>query len=434
MTTLSRRMLLGALGAGVASSLLPRFAYAANPSPKRLIVFFSPNGTIYDQWKATQTGSTLTFNPMLSALTPYQDRITMVDNIVAKSASNGPGDDHMKGMGHMLTGIELLAGTTQGGAGTPAGLAGGISIDQLVAKELGKGTRINSLELGAYVGSADVWSRMIYSGANQPLPPIEDPLKAFQTLFSGTNLSPDALARLIKKRQSVLDGAASSLDAMGKSLGGDDKVRLDQHAASVREIEKQLLTQSQACVPPTVTAIDKSKPDNYKPTIRIMIDMMVAALACDQTRVASIQCSRSVSNVSYPALGITEGHHDLSHFDDTDLTARDKLIKINTFYAEQFAYLLQKLDAVKEPDGSLLDNSLVLWMNELSKGNAHSHSPMPVILAGKAQGKLKGGRIISLAAPTNHNRLLVSVANLMDQPITTFGNPAYCAGGAITEI
>lgn len=425
---LSRRMFLGALGAGVASSLIPKLAWAAGPSPKRLILFFSPNGTVYDQWQPTVNGNTFTFKPMMSALTPFQSKITMVHNVVAKSCSNGPGDDHMKGMGHMLTGIELLPGTIQGGGGTPSGLAGGISIDQLVANAIGKDTRLKSLELGAYVGSADIWSRMIYSGANQPLPPIEDPTKAFNTLFAGTNLSPDALARLIKRRQSVLDGAAGSLDAMGKTLGGDDKARLDQHAASVRDIEKQLLTQSQACVPPTVGAIDRSKPDNYKPTLRIMIDMMVAALACDQTRVASLQCSRSVSNVSYPSLGITEGHHDLSHFTDTDTTARDKLIKINTFYAEQFAYLLQKLDAVKEPDGSLLDNSLVVWVNELSKGNAHSHSPQPYILAGGAQGKLKGGRYIALPTPTNHNNLLVSIANLMDQPITTFGNPAYCTG------
>ncbi len=424
---LSRRSLLGAFGAAALSSLLPRSVLAAGPSPKRLILFFSPNGTVYDQWLPAVNGSSITLSPMMAPLAPFQDRVTFVDKIVAKSCSNGPGDDHMKGMGHMLTGIELLPGTTQGGGGTPSGLAGGISIDQAVANQIGKDTRLKSLELGAYVGSADVWSRMIYSGANQPLPPIEDPTKAFNTLFAGTNLSPDALARLIKRRQSVLDATAGSLDAMGKSLGGDDKTRLDQHAASVRDIEKQLLTQSQSCVPPNVTAIDRSKPENYEPTLRLMIDMMVAALACDQTRVASLQCSRSVSNVSYPKLGITEGHHDLSHFTDADTTARDKLIKINTFYAQQFAYLLQKLDAVKESDGTLLDNSLVVWVNELSKGNAHSHSPQPYILAGKARGAMKGGNRVVTAA-VNHNDLLVTVANLMDLPITTFGNPTYCKG------
>lgn len=430
---LSRRSLLTAFGAGALASLLPRSALAAGPSPKRLILFFSPNGTVYDQWLPTQNGNALAFKPMMSALAPYQDRITVLDNIVAKSCSNGPGDDHMKGMGHMLTGIELLPGTIQGGGGTPSGLAGGPSIDQVIANTIGKDTRLKSLELGAYVGSADIWSRMIYSGANQPLPPIEDPTKAFQTLFSGTNLSPDALARLMKRRQSVLDAAAGSLDAMGKSLGGDDKARLDQHAASVRDIEKQLLTQAQSCVPPTVSPIDRNKPENYEPTLRIMIDMMVAALACDQTRVASLQCSRSVSNVSYPKLGVTEGHHDLSHFTDADTTARDKLIKINTFYAQQFAYLLQKLDAVKESDGSLLDNSLVVWVNELSKGNVHSHSPQPFLLAGKARGALKGGRLLKMGTATPHNNVLVSVANLMDVPLTTFGNAAYCTGG-ITNI
>lgn len=158
-----------------------------------------------------------------------------------------------------------------------------------------------------------------------------------------------------------------------------------------------------------------------------MIDMQVASLACDQTRVTSMQFSRSTSTQSFPSLGFPDDHHGLSHVADSDATAKAKLIAINGFYAKQFAYLLTKLDSVKEANGSLLDNSLVVWTNELAKGNTHSHSPTPVVLAGKCGGAIKTGRYVKLPSAQPHNNLLVSVG-AMGVPLTTFGNPAYCTG------
>ena len=426
---ISRRKLLGASAALAGSAFLPRSVWAATAPPKRLVVVFSANGTIFDSWLPTGTETNFTLSPILSALAPFQKKLLVLDGINVKSAGFGPGDDHMKGMGHMLTGIELLSGTTMGGAGTPAGFAGGISIDQRIAADIGTNTRFPSLEFGVMVQNSDVWARMIYSGANQPLPPMEDPVAAFARIFGGSNLNAAQAAILLKRRQSVLDYVQTSLTGLSSKVGADDRVRVQQHLNSVQQIEKQLLAQTGACSPPMVASTDLTKVANYPAIGKSQMDLLIASLACDQTRIASLQWSHSVSDIPMPWLNISTGHHTLSHTADTDAPSQMSLVQINTWYAQQFAYLLQGLDAVIESDGStLLDNCLVLWINELAKGNIHSHQPLPVIIAGGAGGALRTGRLVTYNPVQPHNNLLVSIANTMGTNITTFGNPAYCTG------
>jgi Protein of unknown function (DUF1552) len=426
---ISRRKLLGAGAALAGTAFLPRSVWAATAPPKRLVVVFSANGTIFDSWLPQGTETSFTLSPILSALAPYQKKLLVLNGINVKSAANGPGDDHMKGMGHMLTGIELLAGDTMGGAGTPAGLAGGISIDQRIAGDIGANTRFPSLEFGVMVQNSDVWARMIYSGANQPLPPMEDPVAAFTRIFGGSTLSAAQTAILLKRRQSVLDYVQGSLGGLATRVSADDRQRVLQHQDSVRQIEKQLLAQTGACTPPSVTATDLTKVANYPAIGKAQMDLLVASLACDQTRIASLQWSHSVSDIPMPWLNISTGHHTLSHDADTDAASQASLVQINTWYAQQFAYLLQGLDAVIESDGStLLDNCAVVWINELSKGNIHSHQPLPVVIAGACGGALRSGRFVTYSPQQPHNNLLVSLANAMGTSITTFGNPAYCTG------
>jgi hypothetical protein len=428
---ISRRRLLGA-GAGVlASSLLPRgvLADGGSPVPKRLVIVFTANGTIYNQWLPQGSGTSFTLSPILTPLAPYKDRLLILDGINVKSAATGPGDDHMKGMGHMLTGIELLPGNTQGGAGTPAGLAGGISIDQRIVADIGSQTRYPSLEFGVMVQNSDVWSRMIYAGANQPLPPMEDPVAAFSRLFASSQMSSQAAATLLKRRQSVLDFAQASLGSLATRISSDDAVRVQQHQASVAAIEKQLIGQSASCMPPTVQTQSLTDINNYPAIAKVQTDLLVAAMACDQTRIASLQFSHSVSDIPMPWLNISTGHHTLSHTPDTDTVSQASLVTINTWYATQFAYLLKGLDAVVESDGTtLLDNCMVIWINELSKGNVHSHQPLPIVIAGKLGGALNTGRVLSFSPQQPHNNFLVTVANLMGTNITTFGDPAFCTG------
>jgi uncharacterized protein DUF1552 len=290
-------------------------------------------------------------------------------------------------------------------------------------------TRFPSLEFGVMVQNSDVWARMIYSGANQPLPPMEDPVAAFARIFGGTNLNAAQAAILLKRRQSVLDQVQTSLTGLSTKVGADDRVRVQQHLNSVQQIEKQLIAQTGACSPPTVAKTDLTKVANYPAIGQTQMDLLIASLACDQTRIASLQWSHSVSDIPMPWLNISTGHHTLSHDADTDAPSQMSLVQINTWYAQQFAYLLQGLDAVIESDGStLLDNCMVVWINELAKGNVHSHNPLPVVIAGGAGGALRSGRLVTYSPAQAHNNLLVSIANTMGTNITTFGNPAYCTG------
>lgn len=426
---LTRRGLLGAAAGLVGSTFLPRAAWADNTPPKRLIIVFSANGTIYDQWRPTGTEKAWTLSTILQPLAPYKDRVNVYDGINVEVASDGPGDDHMKGMGCMLTGVQLLPGTTQGGAGTPAGFASGISIDQQIANAIGTTTTYKSLEFGAYVENADVWSRMIYAGSNQPLPPMEDPVATFKRLFSGSGLNPTQLARLLKRRQSALDHVQTTLTDLSGKVGADDRLRVQAHLDSVRQIEKQILSQTAACTPPAMgSPLDLSDINNYPAVAKLQMDMLVASLACDTTRVASMQFSHSVSDIPMPWLGISDGHHTLSHMGDSDTASQNKLVQINTWYAQQIAYLCSKLDAVTESNGTLLDNSMVVWVNELAKGNVHSHNPLPVVIIGKGGGAMNTGRYVQYGTAQSHQNLLVSIANAMGVSITTFGDPTHCTG------
>lgn len=430
MSRISRRSLLGAGAALIGSALLPRTAWADGIPPKRLVIVFSPCGTIYPSWAPTGSETSFVLSPILQPFAPFQDRMIVIDNMNVEAARHGDGDDHMKGMGAMLTGVELLPGTVQGGGGTPAGFGGGISIDQQIANTIGTTTTYKSLELGAYVKASDVWSRMSYAGANQPLPPMEDPVKTYQRLFSGAAGTPAELARLLKRRQSVLDQVQGSLKTLESNIGADDRARVQAHLESVQQIEKQLLSKTTSCIAPTLgPALDLNDANNYPAVGKLQMDMLVTALACDLTRVATMQFSRASSPASFPWFGFAESHHDLSHMSDGDAVSQNKLVQINNFYASQVAYMLGKMDAVVEGNGkTMLDNSLVVWMNELSKGNIHGHDPTPIVIFGSARGTLKTNRYLKYSSSQLHQNLLVSLANAMDVPMTTFGNPAYCTG------
>jgi hypothetical protein len=431
MSRIGRRSLLGAAAALAGTALLPRTVWAG-PSmpPKRLVFVFTGVGTQYPNWVPSGTENNWTLSPILQPFAPFKDRMIVLDGINNECAKHGDGDDHMKGMGSMLTGMELLPGTVQGGGGTPAGMGGGISVDQAIANVVGTTTTYKSLEFGAYVKSSDVWSRMIYAGANQPLPPMEDPLKTFNRLFSTSMQNPADAARLLRRRQSVLDQVQGTLKTLEGNVGADDRQRVQAHLQSVQQIEKQILSQTVACAPPVLGApLDLNDINNYPAVGKMQMDMLVTSLSCDLTRIASMQFAKSSNSISFPWLGIADGHHDLSHMGDLDTVSQNKLVQINNWYASQIAYMLGKMDAIQEGNGmTLLDNSLVVWVNELAKGNVHSHMPTPIVMFGSARGTLKTNRYIKFAQPALHQNLLTSIANVMDVPLTTFGNPAYCTG------
>jgi len=345
-----RTFLRGAGATAVALPLLeamhPRSARAAAAAPKRFVVMFSPNGTIHPNWVPTGTETAFTLSPILAPLGPHQADLVVIDGLYQQGAG---GDGHQTGIGGMLTGQGLNPGPFQGGANSgTSGWAAGISVDQQIAATIGGSTKLRSLELGVAVLRADNWSRMVYAGSNQPLPPEPSPLGAYTRLFGASSASPAELVRIRARRRSVLDAVLGQFNAVSTRVGAADRARLDAHATSIRTIETRLDAQAIAgtsCRDPGVPALpagDVTANDNFPAIGTLQMDLLAMALACDLTRVASLQWSQAVSQVRFTWLGIRDSHHELSHLSDDDTAAVDKLTRINTWYATQMAALMTK--------------------------------------------------------------------------------------------
>jgi hypothetical protein len=437
MSILNRRQFLRRLG--VSSAALPFLAglpslMGASDSKRRqrLVIVFSPNGTLPNEFWPDQTGSDFTFKPIMEPLQPFKDRTLVVDGVYNKV--RGDGDSHMRGMSCLLTGAELLPGNIRGGGGTPAGWASSISIDQEIKNYLqsqaDKRTRFGSLEFGVAVPDrADPWTRMSYSGGNQPVAPIDNPYQMFAKLY-GQMKDRDSLA-------SVLDDVTDDLTRVSAKLSARDKAMLDQHVTIVRNLEKELqhndadtkLAHPMPELDPSVELVN----DNTPQISRMQIDLLVNALANDMTRVATFQFMRSVGQAQMRWLGIQEGHHTLSHEPDSNQDAYGKLKKINSWFCGEIAYLAKRLADTPEPagEGSMLDHTIILWTNELGKGNNHTLDNIPCVMIGGAPGFTMGRSLKLEKVPTN--RLWLAMAHAMghDQ-LQTFGKADFCEGGPVS--
>jgi hypothetical protein len=398
---------------------------------QRLVVMFSPNGVIPWNFWPDEKGKLESLKESLTPLEAYQDRTLILNGVCDKI--RGDGDNHMRGMGCLLTGTELYPGNIQGGSHTPAGWASGISIDQEIKNFLqgnpATRTRFGSLEFGVVVPKrADTWTRMVYSGANKPVAPIDDPYQMFNKLYGQ--------AKDQESLKSILDGVNEDLHKLSAMVSADDRKLLEEHASFVRQMEQEL----QASDPAIAHAVPELEPgvtvenDHMPKTSRMQIDLMVNSFQADFARVATLQFTNSVGQARMKWLGIDEGHHSLSHEPDSNEEAVDKLTRINKWYCEQLAYLVKRLDATPEPggEGSLLDNTLIVWTNELGKGNSHTLNDIPFVLVGGGLDFQMGRSLKYRKVP--HNRLLLSLAHGFGHEIERFGNPDYCGDGPLTDL
>ncbi|MBL9092630.1 MAG: DUF1552 domain-containing protein [Planctomycetaceae bacterium] len=432
---------------------LPGLGFANQSQRKqRLVVMFSPNGVIPDAFwpnyvdpkkkddkkndksaKAAppQPTDKLNLPHILEPLAPYKNRTLVLDGVCDKI--RGDGDNHMRGMGCLLTGVELFPGNIQGGSHTPAGWSSGISIDQELKNFLHANpatrTRFGSLEYGIMVPDrADTWTRMSYAGPNRPIAPIDDPYQMFHKLYGR--------AKDNEHLRSVLDGLDADLKKVSSIVGKEDRRLLEEHAAYVREMEQELAAESQkkdvGHVVPQLEPGVKEENDRIPQISKMQIDLMVAGFAADFNRVATLQYTNSVGQAKMHWLGIDEGHHELSHEPDSNKSAVEKLTKINRWFCEQLAYLTKRLAETPEPggQGSLLDNTTIIWTNELGKGNSHTLDNIPFVLVGDGLG-FKMDRALKLPKVA-HNRLLLSIAHSFGHRITKFGNPDYCGEGPLS--
>jgi hypothetical protein len=436
MTTHSRRQFLRDLGISAAALPfllnLPSLGFANQQARKqRLVVMFSPNGIVPSTFWPDEEGENFTFKESLSPLEPFKSRTLTLHGVCDRV--RGDGDNHMRGIGCLLTGIELFPGNIQGGSDTPAGWASGISIDQEIKNYLQAKpetrTRFGSLEFGVMVPErADTWTRMVYTGPNKPVAPIDDPYQMFNKLY-GRMKDQENL-------KSVLDGLTEDFRKVEPLVSAEDKQLLADHQALVRELEQELKSSGSDvghAVPPLEPGI-KEDNDNMPKLAKMQIDLLVSSFAADFSRIATFQFTNSVGGAKMRWLGVDEGHHELSHHEDSKTESQEKLTKINKWYCEQLAYLAQRLAETPEPggNGSLLDNTLLVWTNELGKGNSHTLDNIPFVLVGNGLDFTMGRSIKFGKVP--HNRLLLSLAHGFGHHLDRFGNPDFCSPGPLTGL
>jgi hypothetical protein len=435
--TRSRRKFLRDLGVGALSLPfvlnLPSLGFANQAARKqRLVVIFSPNGVVPTAFWPDAAGADFKLKASLTPLEPFRERTLIVHGLCDKV--RGDGDNHMRGMGCLLTGTELFPGNIQGGSHTPAGWSSGLSIDQEIKNYLQQNeatrTRFGSLEFGVMVPDrADTWTRMVYTGPNKPVAPIDDPYQMFNKLYGR--------AKDQGHLKSVLDDLQADFAKLETVVSAEDKQLLEDHAAFVREMELELAAPRDnelAHAEPQLDPGVKEENDNMPRLSKMQIDLMVNSFAADFARIATLQITNSVGGAKMRWLGIDEGHHELSHEPDSNESAQDKLTRINKWYCEQMAYLANRLAETPEPggDGSLLDNTLIVWTNELGKGNSHTLDNIPFVMVGGGLD-FKMGRALNLKN-IPHNRLLLSFAHGFGHRIERFGNPDFCGGGPISEL
>jgi hypothetical protein len=402
------------------------------PRRQRLVVMFSPNGIVPNTFWPDEEGENFTLKPSLKPLECLQHRVLTLHGVCDKI--RGDGDNHMRGIGCLLTGIELFPGNIQGGSDTPAGWSQGISIDQEIKNYLqadpSTRTRFGSLEFGVMVPDrADTWTRMSYAGANKPLAPIDNPYQMFSKLY-GRMKDQESL-------RSILDDLQNDLQKIRTLVSAEDRALLDEHTTFVREMEQELKTGSTSDIGHAVPQLEpgvKEENDNIPRIAKLQIELLVSSFAADFARIATLQFTNSVGGARMHWLDIDEGHHELSHEPDSNEKAQDKLTRINEWYCEQLAYLAQRLADTPEPGGggSLLDNTLIVWTNELGKGNSHTLDNIPFVLVGGGLGFRMGRALKFKKVP--HNRLLLSLAHGFGHHIEKFGSPDYCGDGPLAGL
>ena len=429
---LSRRTVLRGVGAALALPLLDsmRPALAAETkAPVRLAFSYIPNGVTVRDWKPTGEGAGFEFSRILKPLEPFRQDIMVLsglDHHNAEALGDG-GGDHARAGACFLTGVHPRK--TAG-----ADIQAGISVDQLVARKYESVTRVASLELGCEdsrtVGGCDSGYSCAYTnsiswrGPQTPMPPETNPRLVFERLFGDADfsLTPERRAAQAAQRKSILDLVSGRTEKLQKDVGPADRRKLDEYLTGVREAERRIQMAEK-----NTTSF---KPGMEKPTgvpvvfadyLKMMFDLQVLAFQADLTRVSTLVFGREASVRTYNEVGVPDPHHPLSHHRNLPEN-HEKLSKINTFHAGLFAYFLDRLQKTKDGDGTLLDHTMAVYGGAIADGNSHSHTNLPLVLAGHGGGKLTPGRHIVYAKGTPMTNLYVALMEHMDVPTEKLGD------------
>ena len=436
---LSRRTVLRGLGVSVALPLLEAmrpgslFAGLSDPKPKshpmRMAFIYVPNGVHMPDWTPRSLGAGFALPAILEPLRAVKDDLLVLSGLTlnpARALGDG-GGDHARAMASFLTGCHPRK--TDG-----ADLRAGVSVDQVAAQRIGRATRFPSLEIGCEGGksagecdhgySCAYQSNLSWRSETTPVAKEINPRLVFDRLFgrpADGNGGADE-SRGDRQKKSILDFVGEDAGQLRAVLGAADRRKLDEYLTGVRELE-QRIARGRSALDVGVAKYPRPLgiPSDYQEHVRLMGDLLVLAFQSDLTRVATLVFANDGSNRSYRSVGVSDGHHDLSHHGG-DQAKQEKIKKINQFHVAQLAYILGKLKSIPEGDGTLLDHCMIVYGSGISDGNSHLHDDLPILLAGKANGTIKTGRHIHYANATPLTNLYVAMLDRMGVNVGGFGD------------
>ncbi len=434
---LSRRTMLRGLGAGIALPLLdgmvPAFAAIRNTAArpiKRVGAIYVPNGMSMARWLPPTEGA-LEITPVLSPLTPVKDQLLVLSGMANKEAKQrlDEGDgDHSRCQAAYLTGAHAVKAS---GANTT--LEVGVSMDQIVARDLRDDTQLASLELSLeaneLVGQCEDGYGCAYSAtiawrdANTPLPMQTDPRAVFEHLFGAVDSTePAARARALRRDKSILDSVNAEISDLQRQLGRGDRSKLAGYLDSVRDIERRIqIAESQSDRGLPEVAQPAGIPADFEEYANLMFDLMLVAYQADLTRVCTFLIGREKSVRTYPEIGVAEPHHPVSHHRQRE-EQLVKLAKINTFHMSMFGRFLEKMRGTFDGDGTLLDQSMVIYGAGMGNSNAHDPLDLPIVVAGGGGGTLKGNRHVRLPEGTPLANMHLTLLEKMGMPAERLGD------------
>jgi hypothetical protein len=439
---ISRRTALKGLGTTIGLPMLEAMApaavlaaggdvaAAARPAPKRMAYIYIPNGVNMEHWTPSAVGQDFKLPYTLEPLAPFKQELLVLSGLTCDKArphGDGPGD-HARAMSAFLTGAQPKK--TSG-----ADIKVGISVDQVAAQKVGDKTRFPSLELGCdrglNSGNCDSGYSCAYSAniswrsATTPMAKEINPRLVFDRLFAGEvkGEAQSARAKRERYRLSVLDFVLEDASQLKSRLGTKDQQKMDEYLSAVREIELRIAKASGApgSAGPAGMVMPAGIPNEYADHIRIMSDLLVLAFQGDLTRIATFIYANDGSNRSYRNIGVSDGHHDISHHGGN----KEKLLKlreINRFHVQQLAYLLGRLKSIKEGEGTLLDHCMLVYGGGIGDGNRHNHDNLPILFAGRGDNTIKTGQHVKVPKETPLANLFVSMLNRMGVAEKSFGD------------
>jgi hypothetical protein len=426
---LSRRTFLSGVGVSLALPLLesmtPAMAFgqsaAASKARTRLGCIYFPHGAIMPKWTPATEGAGFELTPILQPLKPFHNQLTVVSDLRhALAYGSGATANHNRSAASFLSGAHAMTGAKP---------HLGITVDQVAAQKIGQDTPLPSLELmieGSSTNCGDGLScsyrdTISWQGPSAPLPMQNNPQVVFERLFGDGNT---AELRAARREQSIslLDSVLGEASSLQRKLPSGDRARLDQYLTDVREIERRVQKAGAQLsedldVPPAPTGI----PADVEEHIKLMFDLQALAWQAEITRVSTMLLSKELSGATYPKSGVRDAFHTLSHHSNIQEN-KDRFAVLNQYHVGLFAYFLGKLHSTPDGDGTLLDHSMVLYGSGMSDGNQHNHTDLPIILAGGASGRLKGGRHIRNPKNTAMSNLLLAMLKKLDIEAEAFGD------------